>query len=295
MTNLARKAFRPTLVEGAYKVGPAYSVPSSIPRPHANTRPAFCQKIDLVTEAPLARVSARIAASGLALAKRLASVGTTTESIDMEVSRYLVSRGAYPSGIGFMGFPKAICQSVNEIVAHGIPDSRPLESGDIVNFDITAYKDGFYGDNSDTFMIGDVAPDHARLVEATREALHAAISLCRPGQRFSRIADEIGKVAEREGFGVVDYFCGHFIGREMHIAPNIHHTRNVEIMKRIEMSPGMLFTIEPILTEGSPEGELWKDGWTYVTKDKGRTAQAEHMVLITENGAEILTVPDDSF
>jgi methionyl aminopeptidase len=239
------------------------------------------------------RESARIAASSLLVARGLAKPGVTTEAIDHEVSRYITDRDAYPSGIGFMGFPKAICSAVNEVVAHGIPDSRPLEDGDIVNFDITSYKNGFYGDNSCMALVGDVDPDGIRLVDATREALLAAIHECRPGQRFSVIADAIEAVARRGGYSVVEYFCGHFIGQAMHIQPNIHHTRGSPAMDRLIMEPGMVFTIEPILCEGSAEAEVWSDGWTYVTKDKGRTAQWEHMVLITPDGHEILTVPDD--
>lgn len=290
--NLSRRVFRGTLVDGAYKYGPSITVPPHINRPHERISMPFAARV-VPSDLAAVRNAAKIAASALALAKDLTKVGTTTEQIDNEVAEYIVSRNAYPSGIGFMGFPKAICQSVNEIIAHGIPDSRPLENGDIVNFDITAYKDGCYGDNSDTFLVGDVDQDGKRLVETVRESLHAAISICRPGQKFSRIADEISRIADREGYGIVAYFCGHFIGREMHIAPNIHHTTNIATMEKLEMAPGMVFTIEPILTEGSPEGEVWEDGWTYVTKDKGRTAQAEHMVLITNDGYEILTIPDE--
>ena len=292
--DFSRKVFKQTLRDGQYKYGPAFDVPSKITRPHARAPTKFCQTVSR-DELMIARVSARIAASALSLARKLAAAGTTTEHVDAEVSRYIVSRGAYPSGIGFMGFPKAICQSVNEIVAHGIPDNRPLVDGDIVNFDITAYKDGFYGDNSDMCLVGDVNTDGVRLVESTREALNAAIEVCRPNQPFSAIADAITSIARRDGFGVVDYFCGHFIGREMHIAPNVHHTQGVEQMSRLRMAPGMLFTIEPILVEGSTDAEVWSDGWTYVTKDHGRSAQAEHMVLITDTGCEVLTVPDETF
>ena len=289
-----RKVFKRSLLEGEFKVGPPFHVPDHIKRPHSGGPTSFAQRVsaeDLI----FLRESARIAASSLTLAKKLSVPGTTTEEIDDEVSRYIVSRGAFPSGIGFMGFPKSICQSVNEIIAHGIPDGRPLQDGDIVNFDVTAYKNGFYGDNSDMASVGNVNQEGVRLVNATREALLSAIDTCRPGQRFSVIADAVVKVAEREGFGVVDYFCGHFIGREMHIAPNIQHTRGFEAMDKLIMEPGMVFTIEPILVEGQADPEVWKDGWTYVTKDKGRTAQAEHMVLITEDGHEILTIPDDEF
>jgi methionyl aminopeptidase len=294
MRNLTAKVFKQTLQDGRHSFGSALTVPPTIIRPHKRAVTEFAQRISS-GEIQFARESARIAASALALARKLAVSGTTTEQVDLETARYIVSRQAFPSGIGFMGFPKAICQSVNEVIAHGIPDSRPLENGDIVNFDITAYKGGFYGDNSDMVSIGSVDQSGQRLVDSTREALEAAVHACRPGQKFSVIADAVTRVATREGFGVVDYFCGHFIGREMHIQPNIHHTRGFDVMDRLEMVPGMLFTIEPILTEGTTEADVWTDGWTYVTKDKGRTAQAEHMVLITQDGHEILTIPDDKF
>lgn len=289
-----RKVFKRSLLEGEFKFGPAFHVPDHVQRPHPREPTSFAQRVsaeDLI----FLRESARIAASSLTLAMKLSVPGTTTEEIDLEVSRYIVSRGAFPSGIGFMGFPKSICQSVNEIIAHGIPNERPLQDGDIVNFDVTAYKNGFYGDNSDMAPVGNVNHGGLRLVNATREALLSAIHVCRPGQRFSVIADAVVNVANREGYGVVDYFCGHFIGREMHIAPNVHHTRGCETMDKLIMEPGMVFTIEPILVEGQADPEVWKDGWTYVTKDKGRTAQAEHMVLITQDGHEILTIPDEKF
>ena len=291
--DLSRRAFKRTLTDGEFRYGRSFPVPKHIPRPHPRGQPEFAQRV-VFEDLPFLRESARIAASSLALAKKLSTVGTTTEHIDNEVSRYIVSRSAYPSGIGFMGFPKAICQSVNEIVAHGIPDERPLQDGDIVNFDVTAYKNGFYGDNSDMVLVGNADLEANRLVRATLEALYSAIDACRPGRKFSVIADAVQIVASREGFEVVDYFCGHFIGREMHIPPNVHHTRGFETMDNLTMESGMVFTIEPILVEGRADSEVWSDGWTHVTRDRGRTAQAEHMILITDHGHEILTLPDDN-
>jgi methionyl aminopeptidase len=287
-----KRVFKQTLTDGQYTFGPAFDVPQFIPRPHTRGSTEFCQKVTS-GDIDLIRNSARIAASALRLARSLAKPGTTTEYIDHEVSRYIVSRKAYPSGIGFMGFPKAICSAVNEVIAHGIPDARPLADGEIVNFDVTCYANGFYGDNSEMALVGTVDESGQKLVNATREALQAAISVCKPGASFSSIASAISSVASANAFNVVEYFCGHFIGREMHIAPNIHHTLGIPIMESTRMEEGMLFTIEPILVEGSTEFEVWKDGWTYVTKDKGRTAQCEHMVLITSSGHEILTIPDD--
>jgi len=286
-----RQVFKSTLKFGEYIFGNAHDVPNHISRPHERGPVHFCQKIK-PDELKRVRESARIAASSLLLAKKLALPGVTTEYIDYEVSRYIVGRSAYPSGIGFMGFPKSICTAINEVVAHGIPDTRPLQDGDIVNFDITSYKHGFYGDNSDMALVGNVDDQGKQLVAATRDALQAAIEVCRPGQKFSAIAEAIS--AASRGYNVVDYFCGHFIGKEMHISPNIHHTRGVDVMENLTMEEGMLFTIEPILVEGSIEAEIWPDGWTYVTKDKGRTAQAEHMVLITSDGHEVLTIADDN-
>jgi len=291
---MARRIFKQTLKDGQFKFGEPFAVPKHIPRPHSVTPTELCQSVNAEDLSHI-RESARIASSALLLSRSLARPGVTTEHIDTEVSRYIVGRSAYPSGIGFMGFPKSICTAVNEVVAHGIPDQRPLADGDIVNFDVTCYKNGFYGDNSDMALVGSVDENGKLLVKATREALEAAISVCRPGQKFSVIAEAIDAVASYYRFNVVDYFCGHFIGREMHIAPNIHHTRGIDLMSKLIMKDGMLFTIEPILVEGSTEAEVWKDGWTYVTKDKGRTAQCEHMILITKDGNEILTLPDDSF
>jgi methionyl aminopeptidase len=291
---MATRIFKQTLKEGEFRFGKAFPVPIHIPRPPPTSRTDFCQKVN-ATDIPQLRESARIASSALLLSRTLAKPGITTEFIDNEVSRYIVSRSAYPSGIGFMGFPKSICTAVNEVVAHGIPDQRPLMDGDIVNFDITCFKNGFYGDNSEMALVGKVDDAGKRLVETTREALRAAISVCQPGRKFSVIAQAIEQVASSQSYAVVDYFCGHFIGRQMHIAPNIHHTRGNELMDRLVMEEGMVFTIEPILVEGSTEAEIWKDGWTYVTKDRGRTAQCEHMVLITSNGNEVLTIADDSF
>ena len=291
---MARRIFKQTLKDGDFRFGSHFAVPDSIVRPHAPRPSSYCQKVrDL--DLQLIRNSARIAASALQLSLALAKPGVTTEHVDSEVSRYIVGRSAYPSGIGFMGFPKSICTAVNEVVAHGIPDNRPLVDGDIVNFDVTCYKDGFYGDNSDMALVGTVDEAGKLLVDTTREALKAAIEVCKPGQKFSTIAEAIQQVSSPKGFQVVDYFCGHFIGSEMHIAPNIHHTRGNSMMSKLVMEEGMLFTIEPILVEGSTEAEVWNDGWTYVTKDHGRTAQCEHMVLITKDGNEILTLPDDSF
>lgn len=292
-TNFIRKQFKKTLTDGLHSFGPPFCVPSNIVRPHPKRDTQFGQCIppELV---PIISISAKIAASALSLAKELALPGVTTELIDTEVSRYIVSRGAYPSGIGFMGFPKSICTSVNEVIAHGIPDTRPLQNGDIVNFDVTCYRQGFYGDNSDMALVGDVDGEGHRLVETTREALLAAIEVCRPGQDFSAISQAIARVAG--DYNVVPYFCGHFIGTEMHISPNIQHcTTESSKMSGLKMCEGMLFTIEPILVEGSTEAVVWKDGWTYVTKDGGRTAQAEHMVFITKTGCEILTIPDEVF
>ena len=289
-----RRVFKQTVIDGAHTFGQPYLVPSVIPRPPTKGVTKFAARVQS-HEVEFVRRAAQIAASSLQLARRLALPGVTTEQIDADVSEYIVSRSAFPSGIGFMGFPKSICTAVNEVIAHGIPDTRPLESGDIVNFDVTCYKGGFYGDTSDMALVGTVDEAGCKLVDATRASLNAAIAECRPGQRFSVIADAITAVASANGFGVVDYFCGHFIGTEMHISPNIQHTQGSQIMETLTMEEGMLFTIEPILVEGSTAAEVWKDGWTYVTKDKGRTAQAEHMVLITRDGCEVLTIPDETF
>ena len=296
MISSSKPLFRPTrLIDGQFHVSPAFVVPSSIPRPPLsvfNPKPILQKKSK--SEVDVMRKPCAIAASALLAAKKVAQIGVTTDEVDKAVSEYIVSRGAYPSGIGFMGFPKSICVSINEVIAHGIPDSRPLQDGDIVNFDITCWKDGYYGDCSAMVEIGTVDDEAKRLIRSTKEAMHAAIAACLAGSKLSVIPDEITKIANRDKFHIVDYFAGHFIGKEMHLPPNVVHFDPARSLDEFVLEQGHVFTVEPIFSEFSTHSRKWKDRWTYATVDGGWTAQWEHVVHVTGSGPpEILTLPDD--
>ena len=215
------------------------------------------------------------------------SEGTTTDELDAIAHDAYVREGGYPSPLGYRGFPKSICTSVNEVVVHGIPDNRPLRDGDIVNCDITIFLDGMHGDCSATYLVGDVDADTRRLVAVTEEALDAGVAAARTGGRLREIGRAIQRIANREGFGIVRELVGHGIGEEFHGEPYVHHYD--EPRDRTKLRPGMAFTIEPMLTLGDPDVVQWDDGWTIVTLDGQPSAQFEHTVLVTENGVEVLT------
>lgn len=228
------------------------------------------------------------AAEVLLIAGRQVAPGVTTDAIDEVVHGEVLARRAYPSPLGYRTFPKSVCTSVNEVICHGIPDSRPLGSGDIVNIDVTVYLDGVHGDTSAMFYVGDVGAESRRLVEGTLRALQEAIGVVGPGVPVSEIGRAIEGVARPERLGVVREFVGHGVGTDFHgdlQIPHYHDPRNAT-----PLAEGMTFTIEPMLTLGSAQVELWSDGWTAVTADRSRTAQFEHTLLVTAEGVEILTV-----
>jgi len=207
--------------------------------------------------------------------------------LDAAIHEYVVTHSAYPSPLGYSGFPKSCCTSVNNVVVHGIPDDRPLEDGDIVNVDITVYLDGYHGDTSRTFLVGDVDEAGRDLVNATSEALEAGIAVCGPGEPFKSIGKAIHDVADQRGYSVSSQFTGHGIGKVFHRSPWILHHRNDEPGV---MLPGHCFTIEPCLVQGNnPRSWIFPDGWTASTENCARSAQKEHMVLITEHGADVIT------
>jgi len=237
----------------------------------------------------LLRKSASLAKDVLNFAEKLVKVGATTDTIDSAVHDYIVSRGAYPSPLLYSGFPKSCCTSVNNVITHGIPDDRPLEHGDIVNIDITVYLEGYHGDTSRTFLVGDVDEAGRKLVEVTNKALQLGIETCGPGRPFKEIGRAIHQYACKEAgdFCVSSTFTGHGIGTIFHRPPWIFHHKNDEPGL---MLPGHCFTIEPCIIEGSdPSGWIFPDGWTASTENCARSAQAEHMVLITESGFDVLT------
>ena len=226
----------------------------------------------------------------MAAAAEAIAPGVTTDELDVIAHDYLVAHGAYPSTLGYRGFPKSICTSVNEVVCHGIPDARELRDGDIVNIDITAYLDGVHGDTDATYLVGEVDEESRLLVERTREAMFRGIKAVAPGRPINVIGRVISSYAKRFGYGVVRDFTGHGIGEAFHSGLIIPHYDAAPAYDTV-MEPGMTFTIEPMLNLGTHEWEMWDDGWTVVTADKARSAQFEHTILVTETGSEILTLP----
>jgi methionyl aminopeptidase len=214
--------------------------------------------------------------------------GVTTDELDATAHDAYIAEGGYPSPLGYRGFPKSICTSVNEVVAHGIPDDRQLRDGDIVNCDITIYLDGMHGDCSATYLCGEVADDVRELVVVTEQALHAGVAAVRPGGRVRDIGRAIQAVADAHRYGIVRELVGHGIGEEFHSEPYVHHYD--EPRDRTRLRPGMAFTIEPMLTLGDPDVVQWPDGWTIVTLDGAPSAQFEHTVIVTNDGVEVLTL-----
>jgi methionyl aminopeptidase len=235
------------------------------------------------------RRAGRLAAQAVVLAGEHCKPGVTTDEIDAVVHEFLCDHGAYPSTLGYKGFPKSCCTSLNEVICHGIPDTTVIEEGDIVNVDVTAFLDGVHGDTNQTFVIGEVAEEAQLLVERTREAAMRGVKAVAPGLPISVIGRVIEAYARRFGYGVVRDFGGHGIGESFHSALFIPHYDNPRFDTIME--PGMTFTIEPMITLGTYEHDMWDDGWTVLTKDRRWTAQFEHMIAVTETGYDLLTVP----
>lgn len=234
------------------------------------------------------RAAGAIAAGALDEVERLIAPGVTTDDIDALVHEYVTSRGAYPSTLGYRGYPKSCCTSLNEVICHGIPDDTVIADGDIVNVDVTAFLDGVHGDTNRTFIVGSPPEEVVNLVERTREALMRGIRSVAPGRQVNVIGRTIESYAKRFGYGVVRDYTGHGVGTHFHSGLIIPHYDSAPLYDT-EIRPGMVFTIEPMLTLGTHDWDLWADGWTVVTKDKSLTAQFEHTVVVTESGAEILT------
>ncbi|XP_008195219.1 methionine aminopeptidase 1D, mitochondrial [Tribolium castaneum] len=233
------------------------------------------------------RESCKLAANILKKVEYFVKVGVTTDEVDSFTHDLIISKGAYPSPLNYKKFPKSVCTSVNNVACHGIPDDRKLEDGDIINVDITVFYNGYHGDCSKTFLVGNVDDLGKELVKATETCLKEGISICKPGVKFCKVGEKIEHKAKSLGFTVVPAFIGHGIGHYFHGPPDIYHLSNdyPGVMKA-----GMTFTIEPVLSTGSEEIVILDDGWTAVTLDFSRTAQFEHTVLISETGVEILTM-----
>lgn len=283
---------RAALVPG--RVSPPRSVPAEIARPEYVGKPAPrpydgpLVQTDEVVEAM--RVAGRIAAQALSEVGRAVAPGVTTDELDRIGHDYLCDHGAYPSTLGYRGYPKSLCSSLNEVICHGIPDSTVLEDGDICNIDITAFIGGVHGDTNATFLCGEVSEEVALLVERTREATRRAISAVAPGRPINVIGRVIESYARRFGYGVVRDFTGHGISSAFHSGLVVPHFDDPRADLLMEV--GMTFTIEPMITLGTIDYDMWADNWTATTKDRLWTAQFEHTLVVTENGSEILTLPE---
>ncbi|MFZ1288308.1 MAG: type I methionyl aminopeptidase [Candidatus Phosphoribacter sp.] len=277
-----------------HPVSPRRPVPASIARPEYVDKPAPARYAgsDIQDAETIERIrrAGQVAAQAMAAAAAAIAPGVTTDELDVIAHDFMVAHGAYPSTLGYRGFPKSICTSVNEVVCHGIPDARPLRDGDIVNIDITAFLDGVHGDTDATYLVGHVDEQSRLLVERTREALHRGINAVAPGRPINVIGRVISAYARRFGYGVVRDFTGHGIGKAFHSGLIVPHYDAAPAYATI-MQPGMTFTIEPMLNLGTHDWDMWDDGWTVVTRDKRRSAQFEHTLLVTETGSEILTLP----
>ncbi|SDD13024.1 methionine aminopeptidase, type I [Sanguibacter gelidistatuariae] len=283
---------RPLLTPGT--VTPVLSVPASIPRPEyvGKKNPAPYEGSDVVAPEVIERirVASRIAAQALEEVGKHVAPGVTTDALDRIGHEFLLDHHAYPSTLGYRGFTKSLCTSINEVICHGIPDSTVLLDGDIVNVDITAFIGGVHGDNNATFGVGQLDEESALLIERTREALARAIKAVKPGREVNVIGRVIEKYADRFGYGTVRDYTGHGVGEAFHsglVIPHYDAAPNYDTV----IAPGMVFTIEPMLTLGTNDWKMWDDGWTVVTADGRRTAQFEHTLVVTETGAEILTLP----
>ena len=237
------------------------------------------------------RRTGQAAADILRAAAALVAPGVTTDELDAFVHDECIRVGGYPSPLNYRGFPKSLCTSVNEVICHGIPDDRPLADGDIVNLDVTLFREGVHGDTNMTVPVGTIDPLSQRLIEVTRECTELGIAAVRPGERVNAIGRAIETHAHANGFEVVRAFIGHGIGEQFHTDLQIPHY--FERRATLVLEPGMTFTVEPMISAGTWRHEIWADGWTAVTTDRTRVAQFEHTLVVTDDGAEILTRPSD--
>jgi methionyl aminopeptidase len=282
---------REPLVPGVQS--PRRSVPAHIARPEYVDRPAPAKFVGSEVKDPETiermRIAGRIAGQALQEVGKAVAPGVTTDDLDRVGHEFLLDHGAYPSTLGYRGFPKSLCTSLNEVICHGIPDSTELVEGDICNVDITAFIGGVHGDTNATFLVGEVSDEARLLVERTHEATMRAINAVAPGRPVNVIGRVIESYAKRFDYGVVRDFTGHGIGTSFHsglVIPHYDDPRYDTVME-----PGMTFTIEPMITLGTYDYEIWDDSWTVVTRDRRLTAQFEHTILVTDTGSDILTLP----
>lgn len=274
-------------------ISPTRSVPGTIARPEyvgqSAPMPYHGAHVQSAETIEKMRIAGRLAAQAMAEVARHIRPGISTDELDRIGHEFLCDHGAYPSTLGYRGFPKSLCTSINEVICHGIPDSTVLVDGDIINIDITAFIHGVHGDTDATYPVGAIDEESARLIERTETALHRAIAAVAPGRPVNVIGRVIESYAKRFGYGVVRDFTGHGVHTSFHSGLVIPHYDDQRFSDLLEV--GMTFTIEPMLCLGTYEYEIWEDGWTVVTADGLRSAQFEHTIVVTATGAEILTLP----
>lgn len=288
--SMSRAPLRPA------KPTPIRTVPKHIERPEyawkdsvqENIGEPFIQTPETIEAM---REASRIAANALQVAGAAVAPGVSTDELDRLAHEYMCDHGAYPSTLGYLNFPKSCCVSLNEIVCHGIPDSTIIEDGDIVNIDVTAYKNGVHGDTNATFLAGDVSEEHRLLVERTKEAMMRGIRAAKPGRQINVIGRVIESYAKRFGYNVVRDFTGHGVGPTFHNGLVVLHYDSMAYTDVLE--PGMTLTIEPMINLGELPYTIWKNGWTVQNNDFKFSAQFEHTLVITEDGNEVLTLPDE--
>jgi methionyl aminopeptidase len=279
-------------------ISPMRPVPDGIERPHYAEHGGTDDRSEpMVKDADTVDRMRRTGAAAAEILRQVGDAiapGVTTDELDALCHQLCVEAGGYPSPLNYgidPSFPKSLCTSVNEVICHGIPDARPLRDGDIVNLDVTLFREGVHGDTNATWAVGRADPESMRLIRVTRECTALGIAAVRPGRPVSDIGRAIEDHATAAGFSVVKAFVGHGVGREFHTPPEIlhyFHPRADQVME-----PGMTFTIEPMIAVGAWQQQLWDDGWTAVTVDAKRVAQFEHTLVVTEDGCELLTLHPD--
>jgi len=277
------------------KVSPRRVVPAYIKRPdYAKTgdgeQESSIQNKLSNQEIEQMRQTCRAARRVLDKAIKAVHPGVTTDYLDAVVHEACIAEGGYPSPLNYNGFPKSVCTSVNEVICHGIPDDRPLENGDIVNIDVTIFLNGLHGDCSETVPVGGIDQESQNLLTVVYESMMRGIAAVRPNGQIRDIGRAIETYVKGNGYSVVRAYCGHGIGKLFHSSPTVPHFYNPK--ERTKIKPGMIFTVEPMINMGTWKHTIWKDGWTAVTLDLQRSAQFEHTVLVTQNGVDILTLPE---
>lgn len=277
------------------RISPRREVPAQIAQPPyvgLAAPPAYTGNNTYTeTEIDKIRAAGRIASRAIDAVEAAIRPGVTTDELDRIAHDYVVSHGAYPSTLGYRGFPKSCCTSVNEVICHGIPDDTGLRKGDLINVDITTFLDGYHGDLNRTLRVGAVTEQAEQLIQRTEVALHRGIKAVAPGREVNVIGRVIETYAKRFGYGVVRDFTGHGVGAAFHTGLIIPHYDSAPMYNDVIL-PGMVFTIEPMLTLGTHEWDMWEDGWTVTTRDKCLTAQFEHTIVVRDEGVEILTLSD---